>query len=44
MAPTADAEPLEAEYVDDLPPLHRLMLSRRSVRERVQQAASVPEL
>jgi hypothetical protein len=40
----ADAAPLEAEYADDLPPLHRLLLSQQLVQERAQQVASVPEL
>jgi hypothetical protein len=40
----ADAAPLEAEYADDLPPLHRLLLSRRSVQEQVRAARPVPEL
>jgi hypothetical protein len=40
----ADAAPLEAEYADDLPSLHRLLLSRRSEQEQVREARRVPAL
>jgi hypothetical protein len=40
----ADAAPLEAEYADDQPPLHRLLLSRRSVQKQVREAQLVSTL
>jgi hypothetical protein len=42
--PTADVESLEAEYVGDLLPLHRPLLSRRSAQAQVREAPLVPAL
>jgi len=43
-SPTADVEPLEAEYVGDPLPLRRPVLSRRSAQAQVREAPLVPAL